>query len=451
MKAKFIFCIAMLTSLMVNAQDSNKESIVKEGWNFGGIPAVSFDQDRGFMYGVITNLYNYGDGSRYPQYDHSLYLELVRYTGGTTNLEFQYDSDRLIPGLFTTANICYKGEEMYQFYGFNGYQSVYNDDWSNFDSENYFSRAFYNYNRQQIRLKFNVQGNITNEKLRWQAGIGFQSFNISSVDVDKYNKNKSDDKQLDPSKTSLYELYQELGIISKEEADGGNIPALNVGFLYDSRDFRTIPQSGIWAVANMEWIPNILGAEGGFSRLGLSYSQYVKVVDRHRLTFAYRLAWQGTLSGKSPFYYMTQWVNPDTKGATKEGLGGSTSLRGILRNRIIGEDIAYANFELRARLLNFQLAKQNFFIGTNLFCDMGKVTRSKEFTIKKDANYSLYDLPSNAHSDYFNNKPDSWHVSYGAGLKIGMNDNFVVSLDYGRATKAQDGKAGFYMEIDYLF
>ncbi|MFV0290847.1 MAG: Omp85 family outer membrane protein [Mangrovibacterium sp.] len=455
MKFRITFVLCVFLSIATLAQDkgtsNSKEAIIKDGWNFGGIPAVSYDADRGFMYGVITNLYHYGDGSRYPQYDHSLYLELVKYTGGTTNIEFQYDSDKLFKGLITTANICYKIESLYQFYGFNGYQSVYNESWTNRDSEDYFSRAFYNYDRRQIRARFNFQGKLFYDKLRWQAGIGFQSFTVKPFDVENYNDKKNDDKQIDPTHQTLLEMYQEAGIISNEEANGGNIPAINTGLIYDSRDYAVIPQKGIWAVSNLEWIPNILGAEGGFARLGLSYSQYIKLVDKHRLTFAYRVAWQGTLWGEAPFYYTTQWVNPDTKGATKEGLGGSTSLRGILRNRIIGSDIAYGNFEFRSRLLNFQFIKQNFFLGANVFSDLGKVTRGTKFNYNPNFDYTKLNLPSNNASDYFSNEQDKMHISYGAGLKVGMNDNFVISLDYGMAADKRDGNSGFYMEIDYLF
>lgn len=455
MKQRLLISLFVLLSSGSLAQDAAptklKDAIVKKGWNFGGIPAVSYDADRGFMYGVITNLYHYGDGSRYPQYNHSLYLELVRYTGGTTNLEFQYDSDKLFPNLITTANICYKLEELYQFYGFNGYQSTYREAWTDLGSKDYFSRAFYNYNRQQFRAKFNLQGKLLGKHLRWQAGLGFQAFSISRFDAEKYNKKKDDNKQIDPNRQSLFELYQTASIISAEDANGGNIPAINVGFSYDTRDFAAIPQKGIWAVGNLEVVPNILGAEGGFARLGLSYAQYLKLIDKHWLTFAYRVAWQTTLWGEAPFYYMTQWVNPDTKGATKEGLGGSTSLRGILRNRIIGDDIAYGNFELRSRFLNFQFIKQNFFLGTNVFFDMGKVTRGSLLRYDKNLDLSGMNLPSHKLTDYFGSGADQWHVSYGAGLKVGMNDNFVISLDYGMAADKRDGSSGFYMEIDYLF
>jgi len=43
------------------------------------------------------------------------------------------------------------------------------------------------------------------------------------------------------------------------------------------------------------------------------------------------------------------------------------------------------------------------------------------------------------------------HYSYGAGLIVAMNENFVISMDYGLAMDKQDGKRGFYMGLNYLF
>jgi len=40
---------------------------IKTGWNFGAIPATTFDTDQGFQYGAAVNFYNYGDGSTFPK------------------------------------------------------------------------------------------------------------------------------------------------------------------------------------------------------------------------------------------------------------------------------------------------------------------------------------------------------------------------------------------------
>ena len=41
---------------------------IKTGWNFGILPSVAYDADYGFQGGVLTNIYDYGDGKQYPEY-----------------------------------------------------------------------------------------------------------------------------------------------------------------------------------------------------------------------------------------------------------------------------------------------------------------------------------------------------------------------------------------------
>ncbi len=53
---------------------------IKKGWNFAGFPFATYDSDLGFQFGALANIYHYGDGSRYPLYDHSFYIEASWYT-----------------------------------------------------------------------------------------------------------------------------------------------------------------------------------------------------------------------------------------------------------------------------------------------------------------------------------------------------------------------------------
>ena len=46
-----------------SAQTSEKKEIVKTGYNFGPLPAVAFDADKGFQLGALLNIYDFGDGS----------------------------------------------------------------------------------------------------------------------------------------------------------------------------------------------------------------------------------------------------------------------------------------------------------------------------------------------------------------------------------------------------
>ncbi|TFB12026.1 hypothetical protein E3V33_05900 [Candidatus Marinimicrobia bacterium MT.SAG.4] len=67
-----------------------------------------------------------------------------------------------------------------------------------------------------------------------------------------------------------------------------------------------------------------------------------------KLTFAYRLGGR-LMSAGAPFFSISQ---QDGSFEVTEGLGSSKSIRGILYQRIIGKNLAYANFELRYKIRN---------------------------------------------------------------------------------------------------
>jgi len=75
--------------------------------------------------------------------------------------------------------------------------------------------------------------------------------------------------------------------------------------------------------------------------------------------------------------------------------------------------------------------------------DFGKVT--KEIKINPT-------LPEDViRSEYFKSDAEKFHTSYGAGLRIAMNENFIISVDYGMAADEQDGNSGMYIGLNYLF
>lgn len=98
---------------------------------------------------------------------------------------------------------------------------------------------------------------------------------------------------------------------------------------------------------------------------------------------------------------------------------------------------------MRWKFVHFNFIKNNFYLGLNAFTDFGQVTSR----IPVD--------PVNAtisnRNAYFKTDAETLHFTYGAGLRVVMNENFVISLDYGRATNDQDGKSGMYIGLNYLF
>jgi len=130
-----------------------------------------------------------------------------------------------------------------------------------------------------------------------------------------------------------------------------------------------------------------------------------------------------------------------------EGIGSSKTVRGILRNRVIGRALSYGNFEFRYRFRKSVIFGQNIYIGLNTFMDRGKTLVKYEIDLERIKTLSL---ETNI-EEYFNKEPDPIHTTLGAGIRFVLNENFVVACDYGHAMLKQDGGGRIYIGLNYLF
>ena len=400
----------------------------KKGFAFGALPAVSYDSDLGFQYGALVNLYDYGDGTTYPKYNHSLYLELSTYTKGSSIVRLRYDSEFLIPKVRTTLDIAYVPDLMSDFYGFNGYQSVYDNNLS----KTYHN--FYKTEKNTFRIKADFQGYLGESKFGWVAGYAFYNFKIDTVNVSKLGLSSIPGGD-------LYQKYKAWGLIDANEANGGSINYFKVGLKYDSRDQLACPTKGIFTEAVIQTAPRFLNPTTANTKFAIIHRQYFTLAKD--LIFAYRLDYQTTVgSDKVPFYAQPELITSYLIAATNQGLGGKSSVRGILRNRVIGDAVGFGNLEFRYKFVRFELFKQNFYLGTNVFFDSGIILKP------------IYINPAivAANPTYFNPyAAGKFHSAAGIGLKIGWNENFIISADFGKAFDIQDGNTGFYIGLNYLF
>lgn len=435
----------------------------KTGWNFGVLPGISYSNDVGLLFGIVGQIYDYGDGL-YPNYKQKIFAKVSYTTKRTGTYRMFYDSDYLIKNHKFMADFTYINDALNDFFGFNGSQSVYNKDWKDPNKEDYLTRAFYLHKVNMLRTAVDFCGTIKHN-FGWTGGIGVLSYSI-----DRVTPGLMDGVPDADSVPTLYELYRQWSIIPENEYFGGIHPYIRGGFLFNNLPCRVNPEKGIYS----ELFLTYYAAFGNLSncnnvKLNFTFTQFVPLVKKY-LTFAYHICAQNTIIGKSPYYldnyHNTIYLERDRYYA----LGGATSLRGVMRNRVWVPGYAFANIELRYNIFDFMIGRQIFSVGLNGFIDAGMATQVYNLN-RDDINAAISKQLNDESSwlskqyagqtaddvmdDFFNFNSSAFkaHFSGGIGLKVAMNHNFVGSLEWGAPFDRQDNSSmsNFYFELGYLF
>ncbi len=398
--------LLLITALCICANVSAQER--KTGWIFGPLPSVGYTSDLGFNYGALCDIFYYGDGSSFPDYMHKFNVEASWYTKGSAVYHLFYDSKHLIPRTRLTFGATYLPSRMQSFYGFNGYASPYDSS---------FEAGYYAIKRDMLRILADFQWSLGGD-FRLAAGVSFYDYNIGRIDESQYD-----------DITTLYENYVAVGILDSPQ--GGSQFMAKAGIVYDTRDMEAAPSRGIYADAL------VLG-NARFAKLALHFRHYIPLIE-NRLIVAYHLAYQGRIAGNAPWYMQQDIATLYLRQVYSEGLGGVNTIRGILFDRIVGDGLAWGNLEFRIRLFDFRLFGQEWYAALNPFLDCGGVVQPYRLAEQK------------ASADLYSGRDESLHFSAGAGLKLVMNHNFVISAEWGKPFDSQDGPDGLNIGLNYIF
>ena len=416
MRLRLTAILLLLISIATQAQEK-----VKHGFNSVPYPVIGWSDDLGIQYGLNYTLFNYGDGSMFPNYKYKIVAEVSRYTKGQTGVKMTFNSSYVIPGITVSAAIAYNFNPLYQFYGFNGTVTEFNPSIHRKNGS-----AYYDIDRKFVRAVANFQGNIC-PGLRWAAGLNFLSYRISDVNP-KYG--------YDPGH-SLYHDYIADGTIREDEAGGGNVLEYNAGIVYDTRDATSVPTRGIWAEFYLTGAPDIFKTGYHYSRLSAHFRHYVSPWGDDRFTVAYHLGYQNILSGEAPFYVLQNITSLVINKTVYEGLGNRYTIRGTRSNRFVANGYAWGNLEMRIKLFHFILKNQAFYVSTNPFIDMGAIVNP--FRLGAEKGTDLY------------KEATRLHESAGLGLKLVMNRNFVMGVEAAKPFNPDDGHGRIIIGTNYIF
>ena len=450
---KIVFTLAIiLAAVGLMAQDNGKTlnekgEIIKKGWNFGPLPVVGYNSDMGFQYGVCMDVFNYGDGSKYPNYNFKMNFEVSTYTKGSSIFRSYSYWNNVIPKGILFADFGYFIDKKFDFYGFNGYAAPYYKDAAvqmdpyELIEPGMSESGLYYTDRRQFRAVVSMRQKIGNlNNLYYGVGLAFYNYDFNQLSIKKY-----DDQY------TLYDLYCQSGLVRGDEAGGGNVTQFKAGIVYDSKNYENDPTRGIYFEATFTAAPDFIDKHG-YDHLTFTgvFHHYIPVWGDH-LTFSYRLGAQNVIAGDIPFYAMMNTNLMFYKKIYTEAYGGSTTGRGINRNSVIGQGVAWLNAELRWRITNFKFINQNWCVALNPMFDMGMVTQTFRLEEQKVAMEKLSNLTSDNDLIY-SGKDESLHTSAGCGLKLIMNKNFVVSAEFAKALNKLDGEGmKAYIGFNYIF
>ncbi|MBR4838103.1 MAG: hypothetical protein IK004_06675 [Bacteroidales bacterium] len=454
MKKSIIVLCLMLLTFGLAAQDNGKTlnekgEIIKKGWNFGPLPVVGFNSDMGFQYGVCLDVFNYGDGSKYPNYNFKMNFEVSTYTKGSSIFRSYSYWNNVIPKGILFADFGYFIDKKFDFYGFNGYAAPYYKDAAvqmnpyEITEPGMAESGLYYTDRRQFRAVVSMRQKIGNlNNLYYGVGLAFYNYDFNQLSIKKYE-----------NQYTLYDLYCQSGLIRGNEVGGGNVTQFKAGIVYDSKNYENDPTRGIYFEATFTAAPDFIDKHG-YDHLTFTgvFHHYIPVLGDH-LTFSYRIGTQNVIAGDIPFYAMMNTNLMFYKKIYTEAYGGSTTGRGINRNSVIGQGVAWLNAELRWRITNFKFINQNWCVALNPMFDMGMVTQTFRLEEQKEAMEKLQNMTSDI--DYnliYSGKDESLHTSAGCGLKLIMNKNFVVSAEFAKALNKLDGEGmKAYIGFNYIF
>ena len=444
MKKSLLLMLALLLAAGGFAQEkkakkekvyNEKGEIIKTGWNIGPLPVLGFDSDLGFQYGACVDIFNFGDGTRYPRYFYKFNVEVSRYTKGSGVFRFYADMPYLIKDTKLFFDLTYNYSKKFEFFGFNGYEASLFDPnlAANEDIIDY--KSGYHYiKRNTLRFVGSMQRTFFHvPNLNWVVGLAYYNVKTDSLNLVGYE-----------GQQTLYTNYVNTGIIKENEKNGGNIGQVRLGMIYDSRDHNSDPSKGIYAEYTLTGSSDFFDGNGYNALIQTFIWRHYVPIYKDKLTFAYRLGVQHKIAGSTPWYMINNINTPFFQKMYTEGLGGVVTMRGVNRNGVLGDGFLLGNAELRWHFLDFQFINQNWQLALSPFFDAGMIIQPFREQELKEAEIEGVEL--------YSGDKESIHTSAGLGFKIIMNRNMILGVDAGRALDSRDGeKVKIFVGFNYIF
>jgi outer membrane protein assembly factor BamA len=344
------------------------------------VPSLTYSNDEGVEYGGKIFAYQFGDGRRHPYLWHML-MNYTKSTKDKTDFYTFFDlPDILGPRSRLDVRLEYKNLSAQDYYGL-GNQPQYAPQRSLPEDSDFISDDYNTFHQQWHAVMANLQRPLGHSRWKILTGLGVFYNRINGYPL-----------------PSLFQ--QSLPFGSK----GGYTNFIRLGAVYDSRDSEAVPSSGVWSEWAIEPTLHQFASDYDYIRVTAIDRRYIKI--HPRLVWAQRVLAE-VMTGSPPFFEMSVIGNSYLR---HEGLGGAKTLRGQPRLLYVGPHKMVVNLELRWRMMDVTILRQDLTCYVHGFTDFGRVWMKHE-------HFGLTQL----------------HFAEGAGVHVQWKKEFVAVVDIGRS------------------
>ncbi len=415
---KLPFYISQLKKL-----DAEELKDKKEGTSLTGLPRFSSDPLNGLGYGFEGALLFNGKRSdpfyEYTPYRSKLGIDASNTSRSERKLAFNYDHP-----YFLNSKWRFRGEVAYENNPNLVYFGVDNKSLNTLDKisaadgvpstpfigKNYESyinslpetyKKYNGYTKEEYIVNLSGEYSIFDSRMRILAGYEIAWMNITTSPNSRLQKDLNEHKIIGLGKSI--------------------VTFIQSGIVWDTRNFESDPDKGIYAEITNELSSKALGSHYNCDKVFLQYMLYKKILPKilRKTILASRFG-IGYTFGNAPFFeYQDEWASQ----GSIEGLGGSNTLRGYKQSRFLDRGMYFLNIELRSRFAQTDILKQHLAFSIVPFLDAGSVYNK------------IADLTNTI------------KYSEGLGLRIAWNISTILRFDY--AISKEDKQ--FFFTFNHCF
>jgi hypothetical protein len=392
----------------------------EDGFGMGALPALNYNSDEGFGYGVIGTGYWYRDGLR--PYKYGLTLRVFLTTKNVHAHMVRLDAlDVADTPLRITAQAGYYSTLAANFCGYVGDGHCGADSvavaeaaadqvgLAGVEREDFLRRYYlHRYTEPYVNIQTRTRLKDLPHKVEIMAGYR-GSYYMQGTPSDPA-----------PWAGSLYDSeYFATGALASD--DEGFSSVVQGGMVFDNRDNEPAPNSGYWSEVSLRGAGAFTGSAWSFGGVNVTHRQYYNWIDRW-LVSASRVVFD-TAFGDLPTQELVRMGGLVDYSA----VGGQYGGRGLRQWRLIGKSKLLLQEELRLTFARLTPGKQKIDLGTVGFLDYGLVAPSlSELDVMEEG------------------------LGTGAGLRVTWNTNFIVRVDAG-FSPVENWANKLYINLDHIF